>query len=163
MEFSYITYIGAHTEKVWQALTDPETSTKYFFGRRVKSTWRVGSPIEYLMPNGQVDVFGTLLEIKRGRLLAYTFDSKQGKHVEREQPTRVRIELKPLGPITRLRLVHDELLEIDLEKNYDTFAGINNGWPAILSNLKSVIETGQPVLVFAKPPTMDDPDSLKPR
>lgn len=61
----------------------------------------------------------------------------------REQPSRVTFEITPLGATVKLKLQHEDLIPADLVDREDTFEGINNGWPAILSNLKSLLETGK--------------------
>jgi hypothetical protein len=58
---------------------------------------------------------------------------------------RVTYELTPMGPTVKLRLIHENLLPEDIEKDSNQFKGINNGWPAILSSLKSLLETGEPI------------------
>ena len=51
-----------------------------------------------------------------------------------------------MGPLVRFRLIHENLLPKDVEKDPNTFRGINNGWPAIISSLKSLLETGEPIV-----------------
>ncbi len=58
-------------------------------------------------------------------------------------------KLTPMGPLVKLRLIHENLLPEDLEKDPNKFQGINNGWPAILSSLKSLLETGEPITFSA--------------
>jgi uncharacterized protein YndB with AHSA1/START domain len=161
MDFVYTVYIAATPEKVWDALTRGTMTKKYFFGREVKSSWRKGARVEYLMDDGDIDIFGEVLEVQKPKVLAFTFDTEQKPAGLEDHVTRVRFELHGQGKTTRLRLVHDDLIEEDFESDPNTFKGLNNGWPAILSNMKSVLETGKPCLKFPKPPRHDDPELLK--
>ena len=65
--------------------------------------------------------------------------------LKRTSPSRLTYELTPMGPLVKLRLIHENLLPEDIEKDPNQFRGINNGWPAILSSLKSLLETGEPI------------------
>jgi hypothetical protein len=64
---------------------------------------------------------------------------------KRSGPSRVTYELTPMGDQVRLRLIHENLLPDDVEASPNTFKGINNGWPAVISSLKSLLETGQAI------------------
>jgi hypothetical protein len=69
----------------------------------------------------------------------------------------VTFELKPMGPSTvKLTLVHEGLRDEDFESDGNKFRGVNNGWPVIVSNLKSVLETGKAAMAFAAPPRAED-------
>jgi uncharacterized protein YndB with AHSA1/START domain len=93
------------------------------------------------------DHAGTVLECEPGRKLVYTWNSKDKPEVatKRKGLSRVTYELTPMGSQVRLRLIHDNLLLEDMEKDPNTFHGINNGWPAVLSSLKSLLETGEAI------------------
>ncbi len=64
---------------------------------------------------------------------------------KRDSLSRVTYELTPMGALVKLRLIHENLLPEDFEKDPNTFQGINNGWPAVISSLKSLLETGEPI------------------
>lgn len=140
-EFSYVTYIAVKPQQVWHALISRRFTPKYFFGRKVESTWEVGSPITFFTPEGEKDVYGEILAFEPGKLLSYTFKHPQDT-TQRKNPSKVRFELTPLGGAVKLKLTHKDLLAQDLEPNSETFRGVNNGWPAILSALKTLLETG---------------------
>lgn len=140
-KFTYVTYIAATPEDVWRALTEGEFTRRYFFGRRVKSDWRTGSPVAFFRPDGQVDVEGVVLRSEALRQLSYTW-AVPGDATPRQKPTRVTFKLEPLVLTVKLTLIHEDLLAGDYDARADTFRGYNNGWPAILSNLKSMLETG---------------------
>ncbi len=141
--FFYVIYIATTPNKLWTALTSSQLSPKYFFGRIVDSEWKSGSTITYWTPAGEKDVTGEILELAPGRRLSFTFKRPQDSN-KRSRPTVVTFDIKALGKIVRLRLAHEHLVSADVEINPDTFRGVNNSWPAILSNLKTVLETGKP-------------------
>lgn len=139
-KFVYVTYIATTTEKLWEALTSSYFTEKYFFGTKIQSDWTEGSSVTYSR-NGQVTDHGKILRVEPHRLLSFTWN-QVGDESSREQPSQVTFELKPMGSTVKLTLKHENLLPTDLVDEDDTFEGLNNGWPAILSNLKSLLETG---------------------
>jgi uncharacterized protein YndB with AHSA1/START domain len=140
--FVYVTYIATTPERLWEALTSGEFTKKYFFERQVQSDWQEGSPVTYLRKDGQLDVRGKVLQCVPQRLLSFTWEVP-GDKTPRQRPTRVTFELQPMDSTVKLTLKHEELLAEDWSDDNNTFRGLNNGWPAILSNLKSLLETGR--------------------
>ncbi|MFE5324346.1 SRPBCC family protein [Paenibacillus sp. NPDC056579] len=138
--FVYVTYIATTPEKLWEALTSTEFTEQYFFGSKIESDWQEGSSVTYSR-NGKVTDYGTVLKAEPHRLLSFTW-TYVGDNTVREQPTRVTFELKPMGTTVKLTLKHDKLLPSDIVEKDDTFEGYNNGWPAVMSNLKTLLETG---------------------
>ena len=149
LKFIYTIYIAATPEKIWTALTSGELTQKYFFGRRVESDWQVGSSVTYWRDNDELDVQGKILECDPPRRLSFTWNVP---NVTRERPSRATFELKSMGSFVKLTLVHDDLIPEDFVEDPNTFRGLNNGWPAILSNLKSVLETGKEFKLYSKIP-----------
>jgi uncharacterized protein YndB with AHSA1/START domain len=145
--FVYVTYIATTPEKLWEALTESDFTEKYFFGSKIESTWQVGSKVTYSR-NGEVTDFGEVLTFEPFSVLSFTW-TYVGDKTARDQPTRVTFKLQPMGSTVKLTLIHEGLMETDLVEKDDTFEGFNNGWPAILSNLKSLLETGDtlPIVV----------------
>lgn len=141
-EFIYTTYINTTPERLWEALTNSEFTQKYFFGLKVESDWKVGSKISYINSKDGIDTFGTILEFQPNKKLTYTFENPHDKNI-REKPTEVTFEIKQVNDFVRLTLTHTNLIDADLEENPNTMQGLNNGWPAIITNLKNVIETGK--------------------
>lgn len=137
-KFVYVTYINTTPEKLWSALTSGEFTEKYWFGSRIQSEWKVGSPFKILTGVAGKDWQGEVLQCEPPRLLSYAFRVSGGS----EHLTRVAFQLEQQGPVVKLTLTHDELDEKD-EKFY---AGISQGWPAVLSNLKSLLEGGRPLV-----------------
>lgn len=140
-EFSYVTYIAVKPQQLWHALTSRRFVPKYFFGRKVESSWEVGAPITFFTPEGEKDVYGEILACEPGKLLSYTFQHPLDSS-KRKNPSQVRFELTPMGGAVRLKLTHKDLLAEDFKQDPNTFRGVNNGWPAILSALKTLLETG---------------------
>jgi uncharacterized protein YndB with AHSA1/START domain len=142
-EFVYTTYIASSAEEVWEALTRGDFTRQYWFGRRIESDWTVGAPVMFF--DGDTDVVtdrGEVLECDPPRRLSYTFHVEFIEALEREAPSRVTFDLDPLGQVVKLTITHDEF-----EPGSPTFEGIRAGWPAILSSLKSLLETGAPLAI----------------
>ena len=148
--FVYATYIKTTPEKLWQALTQGEFSQKYWFGFRIEFELKAGGKMRIHPPPGMEehgDHAGEVLECEPQRKLVYTWRQQDAPEVAKKRAglSRVTYELAPMGPMVRLRLIHENLLPEDVEGNPNTFRGINNGWPAVMSSLKSLLETGVPI------------------
>jgi uncharacterized protein YndB with AHSA1/START domain len=148
--FVYATYIRTTPEKLWTALTQGDFSEQYWMGYRIEVEERAGGRLRIRPPKGGRAIWdesGKVLACEPGRKLVYEFSLIDSPEVaaKREGPSRVTYELTPMGEMVRLRLTHEHLLPEDTEKDPNTLRGINNGWPAILSSLKSLLETGQAI------------------
>jgi uncharacterized protein YndB with AHSA1/START domain/DNA-binding transcriptional ArsR family regulator len=132
--FVYVTYIESSAERVWEALTHPEITALYW-GRRQVSDWEVGSRWQHqrIDGSGSADLGGTVLESRPPHRLIMTW-SPSGE-TSPDRISRVTFEIEPYHEIVRLTVIHDELDD-------EMFAGISQGWPAVLANLKSLLETG---------------------
>ena len=135
-EFVYVTYIATTPEKLWEALTSSEFSKRYWFDTEVKSDWKVGSPFALVM-NGTTTDVGEILQVDRPRRLPYTFHHVLSEAARKERPTKVTFNLEPHGKLVKLTLTHE-----DFEDGSVILDGISKGWPAILSSLKSLLESG---------------------
>jgi uncharacterized protein YndB with AHSA1/START domain len=142
-EFVYVTYIETTPEKLWQALTDSAFTTRYWFDTEVRSDWTVGSPFALVMGGKTTDT-GEILEADPPRRLAYTFKHVLDDAMSKEPATKVAFTIEPWGSLAKLTVTHEGFAE--KSKLLD---GISKGWPAILSSLKSLLETGK---AFAIPP-----------
>jgi uncharacterized protein YndB with AHSA1/START domain len=140
-EFVYVTYIATTPIKLWKALTSSEYTEKYFFGSSITSDWQEGSEVTYSR-SGRVTDYGQIVRCEPYQELSYTW-MYVGDGVEVKEPSRVTFKLIPLNETVKLVLKHENLQPGDLVDREDTFEGLNNGWPAILSNLKSLLETGE--------------------
>lgn len=133
--FVYVTYIESAPEKVWQALTDADLTSEYW-GHSNVSDWQVGSSWEHQRTDGTrtADVVGTVVESTPPRRLVCTWAAPGEEGAD--GPTRVTFDIEPYGGIVRLTVTHENLAD---EAERDAAAA---GWAAVLSNLKSFIETG---------------------
>jgi uncharacterized protein YndB with AHSA1/START domain len=142
--FVYVTYIATTPEKLWQALTTSEFTKQYFFGSEIVSDWQVGSSFK-LMNKDKVQHHGEVLVCEPYSLLTVTWSVKDD---EGERFSKVTYELTPMNSTVKLTLLHEDLLEKDIRKDEGKIEGFNNGWPAVLSNLKSLLETGSILSAF---------------
>jgi uncharacterized protein YndB with AHSA1/START domain len=135
-EFVYVTYIETTPEKLWEALTSSEFSRRYWFGTELKPDWKVGSPLALVM-NGTTTDTGEVLEAEPPRRLSYSFKHVLDDEMRNERPSRVVFTIEPHGNLVKLTLTHEGFAE-----DSKLLDGISKGWPAILSSLKSLLETG---------------------
>ena len=144
----YTIYIASTPEKVWEALTSAEFSRKYFFGNAVEVELKVGGAYIVRTPDGALHISGEVLECEPPRKLAVTFNVNWPALVGILGPTLVTYEIEPAGDAVRLTMTeaHDRPLSDDI------LSGGRQGWPAILSSLKSLLETGKPLAVKMGPP-----------
>ncbi|MBB6673357.1 SRPBCC family protein [Cohnella nanjingensis] len=153
--FAYVTYIATTPEKLWEALTNGDFTEKYWFGRKVQSDWTEGAPVTFRIADGTVAAQGVVLESEPYRRLSYTFQWPEDRTV-RERSTKVTFELQPMEAAVKLSLKHEDLLPTDIRSEHEGFNGINgdginNGWPVILSGLKSLLESGKPLSLRTNP------------
>jgi uncharacterized protein YndB with AHSA1/START domain len=135
-EFVYVTYIETTPEKLWHALTDGNFTERYWFGVRLKSDWKVGSRFA-MMRDGVENDAGEVIEYDPPRRLSYTFVNLSEKY-RGERPARATFVLEPYGEVVKLTLTHE-----GFDAGSKMLPAIAKGWPAILSNLKSMLETGR--------------------
>ena len=135
-EFVYVTYIETTPEKLWEALTSSEFSKRYWFGTEVRSDWKVGSPFA-LVTDGKTSDTGEILVADPPRLLSYTFRHELFEDMRDEPATKVVFTIEPYGEIVKLTVTHEGFAE-----GSKLLGAVSNGWPAILSGLKSLLETG---------------------
>lgn len=140
-EFLYITYIETTPEKLWEALTDSEFSKRYWWDTSVVSDWKVGSPFSLVL-NGRTTDVGEVLETERPRRLSYTFHHILSEVARQEPPTRVTFVLEPYGRLVKLTLIHEDFAEESV-----ILDPISKDWPAIMSGLKSMLESGTPLVI----------------
>lgn len=138
--FVYENYIATTPEKLWGALTSGEFTKKYWLGKELQSDWREGSAVAFLDENGKITEQGFVIKSQPYSLLAYTLKCVQDQ-TEYERMPKVTFKLKPMGSTVKLTLKHEYLSAGAFQDESEGFIGINNGWPAILSNLKSLLET----------------------
>jgi len=135
-EFVYTTYIETTAERLWDALTNGDFTERYWYGHRVASDWKVGSPYRFAM-QGRPSVEGKVLESDRPRRLSYTWDACSAD-AKRECISRVTFDLEPHGKVIKLTVTHNNLDECG-----KTLRDISGGWPLVMASLKSFLETGR--------------------
>ena len=152
--FVYATFIRTTPEKLWEALTSGDFSEKYWMGFRVEVEQKAGGRIRILPGKGMVgrsDHGGDVLVCEKYKKLTYTWmQETQEKDARRDGLSRVTYELTPMGDRVKLRLIHENLLPGDVAEDPNSFQGVNNGWPMVISSLKSLLETGE-AISFALP------------
>jgi uncharacterized protein YndB with AHSA1/START domain len=135
--FIYVSYIETTPEALWEALTSSAFTTRYWWDTSLISDWKVGSPISLVLKGKTTDV-GEILIADRPRRLAYTFHHILNEAALKERPSRVSFALEPHGKLVKLTLTHEGFAGDSV-----VYDGISKGWPAILSSLKSLLETGE--------------------
>ena len=138
-EFVYVTYIETTPDKLWHALTDGDFTERYWFGVRLRSDWKVGSSFEMVHGDGTVSDAGKIVEVDPPRRLAYTFVNLSDTY-RNDRPALATFELEPHGKLVKLTLTHE-----GFTPDSKMLPAISKGWPAILSSLKSLLETGHPL------------------
>ncbi len=134
-------YIRATAEKVWQAITETEFRRQYFYGSTIESDFRPGSPLRSVSPDGELWGDDTVLECEPPHVLSHTWRSLWDEDAAGEPESRVTWRVEPQdGGVCKLTVTHDRL-----EGSPATARGVSGGWAFIISGLKSVLETGQPL------------------
>ncbi len=137
MEKVYEIYIRTTPERLWEAITDPETRAKYTFGARVDSDWKPGSRLKMGAPGaGGLLGEGEVLEVDRPNRLVHTLVALWSDDVRSEGASRVTWQIEPVGDSCHLTVTHDQMRD-------GAHPEIYGGWPMILSGLKTWLETGE--------------------
>lgn len=151
--FSYVTYIRTTPERLWRALTEPVFIRRYFEGGGPASDWKVGSPVRWKMDaDGDYHDWGQrVLESEPYRRLSYTWHNYQPEmaamfgwsdeklaELQQEKLSKVTFEIEPARSAVKLTVLHE-----DFEPDSEMLKGVSEGWPAILANLKSLLETDE--------------------
>jgi uncharacterized protein YndB with AHSA1/START domain len=144
--FVYVTYIRSTPEKVFDAITKPEVARRYW-GHENVSDWKPGSNWQHVRANEQrtVELVGKVVEVSPPTRLVITW-ANASQADDPDATSRVSFDIVPYDDMVRLTVTHDEL-----EAGSGMAKGIQQGWPIVLSSLKSLLETGHAIDVFAKP------------
>ncbi len=135
--FVYVSYIRTTPEKLWSALTDAEFMKQYWFGMHCESRWTAGSSWKLVSADGHTFDAGEIVEAEPPRRLVIRWQHENKPELKAEGPSRCTIELEPLGRSVKLSITHT--IEREPSKLIEAVSG---GWPKIVSNLKSLLETG---------------------
>lgn len=144
--FVYVNYILSTPAKVFEAITKPDVARRYW-GHENVSDWQPGSKWEHVRANDDrtVELVGKVIEISPPTRLVMTW-ANASQASDPESYSRVTFEIEEYENMVRLTVTHDEL-----EADSGMAKGVQKGWPAVLSSLKSFLETGHGLDVFAKP------------
>jgi len=136
--FVYVTFIRTTAEKLWSALTDPEQMKEYWFGMHIKTEWKTGAEWKMVFPDGRVADTGEILAIERPKRIQLKWQNEFKPELKAEGFTVCTLEIEPVGAAVKLTVTHT------IERAESKFIqAVSGGWPKILSNLKSLLETGQ--------------------
>ncbi|HEX4114748.1 MAG TPA: metalloregulator ArsR/SmtB family transcription factor [Solirubrobacteraceae bacterium] len=150
-EFVYTTYIKTTPEQLWQALTDPAFTQRYW-GTSFSSDWKAGSPMTWEYGGVTIaDPAQIVLESEPYRRLAYTwqtvtpefakvvgFGEEYAAKLAAERRSKVSFDIEPIGEGVKLTVVHD-----DFDPGSAMLESVSSGWPLILASLKTLLETGE--------------------
>jgi uncharacterized protein YndB with AHSA1/START domain len=140
-KFVYVTFIRTTPERLWSALTTPEFTKQYWFGMHCESEWKAGSSWRLLFQDGRVADAGEIVEAERPRRLVIKWRNEFRPELKAEGYSRCTIDLEPTGEAVKLTITHE--MEHPGTKFIEAVSG---GWPRIVSNLKSLLETGEVAL-----------------
>jgi uncharacterized protein YndB with AHSA1/START domain len=139
--FVYVTYIRTTPEQLWSALTSPDFMKKYWFGMHQESDWKAGSSWRLVFPDGRVADTGEIVELDPPRRFVLKWRNEFKPELKSEGYSRCTVELEPAAGAVKLTITHV------MDQARSTFIeAVSGGWPRILSNLKSLLETGEIVL-----------------
>jgi len=145
--FIYVTYIRTTQEKLWSALTkDSEFMKQYWFGVHCESEWTAGSPWKMVGSSGDILDAGEIVESEPPRRLVIRWQNQKRPELKAEGPSLCTMELEPSGSAIKLSITHT----IDREPS-KLIEAVSGGWPKIISNLKSLLESGSVALQDAYP------------
>jgi uncharacterized protein YndB with AHSA1/START domain len=145
--FVYVTYIRTTPEKLWAALTQPEFTKRYWAETWQESSWKAGSDWRLMIPDGRVGDVGRILEIDHPRKLVIEWSIDFQPELKAEGPTRVTYELEPAGTAVKFTLTQET--PVAKSKIIDA---MSQGWPHLFASLKSLLETGEPLIESTKWP-----------
>jgi uncharacterized protein YndB with AHSA1/START domain len=137
-KFIYVTYIRTTPEKLWQALTEPEFTRRYWMATWQECEWKPGASWRIVVPGGRVADSGEILEIQPGRRLVLSWRHELNPGMRAEGYSRLTYEMEKQGESVELAVIHQ------MDKPGSKFIeAVSDGWPRILASLKSLLETGE--------------------
>jgi uncharacterized protein YndB with AHSA1/START domain len=139
--FVYVTFIRTTPERLWSALTSPEFTRKYWYGTHQESDWEAGSPWRLVFADGRVADTGEVVEIDPPRRLVLKWRNEFRPELNAEGYSRCTLALEPVDGAVKLTVTHT----MDRAES-KLIEAVSGGWPQVLSNLKSLLETGEVVL-----------------
>ncbi len=147
-ETVYVIYIATTPERVWQALTSSEFTRKYFWDRTIEIEPKRGGAFVLRLPDGRVNVQGKVMEYDPPRRLSVTWHVEWPEDFRKLPECLVTYEIVPAGEAVRLTMTESHSWEVPEA----ILSGGKTGWPAVLSGLKSLLETGKAPAIAMEPP-----------
>ena len=144
----YVIYIAATPDRVWQALTSSEFTRKYFWDRTVEVESNVRGTFVLRLPDGRINVQGKVIEYDRPRKLSVTWQVEWPEEFRKLPECLVTYEIAPAGDAVRLTMTESHSWNVPAA----ILSGGRTGWPAVLSGLKSLLETGKAPAIAMEPP-----------
>ncbi|HEY2663051.1 MAG TPA: SRPBCC family protein [Candidatus Binataceae bacterium] len=140
-EFVYVSYIRTTPDRLWSALTSPDFMKQYWFGMHFETDWKAGSSWRMIFPDGRVADRGEVLVADPPKRLVLKWRNEFRPELKAEGYASCTIDLEPIADVVKLTITH--VMDRAESKLIEAVSG---GWPRILSNLKSLLETGEIVL-----------------
>ena len=137
-------YIHTTPENLWEALTESDFTTQYYYASTIESDFKPGSDFRMTLPDGTEAIRGEVVEAEPGKRLVTTFDARWDDGVAADEPSRISWDIEPQGESVKLKVTHD-----GFAGETETYRQVAGGMPYILSGLKTLLETGKPLAVSA--------------
>ena len=147
--FVYVTFIRTTPERLWSALTTPEFMRDYWFGMHCESDWKAGSPWKLVFPDGRVADSGEIVAADPPRRLVIKWRNQWKPELNAEGDSLCTFEIETVPDVTPQAVKLSVLHAIERPES-KLIEAVSGGWPRILSNLKSLLETGELVLGAVK-------------
>jgi len=139
--FIYVTFIRTTPEQLWSALTNPTFTKKYWFGMHQETDWKPGSSWRMIFPDGRIADTGEIVQVDPPKRLVLRWRNEFRPELKSEGYSRCTVELEPMAGAVKLTITHV------MDRTESKFIeAVSDGWPRVLSNLKSLLETGEVVL-----------------
>jgi uncharacterized protein YndB with AHSA1/START domain len=138
--FAYVTFIRTTAERLWEALVTPEFMRQYWFDMHCESDFKTGSPWKLVFPDGRIADMGEIVEADPPRRLVIKWHNQWKPELKAEGPSLCSFTIEAVpdnAKVVKLSVIHS--MERDDSKLIEAVSG---GWPRILSNLKTLLESG---------------------
>ncbi|HEV8071263.1 MAG TPA: SRPBCC family protein [Planctomycetaceae bacterium] len=146
-QFAYVIYIRTTPEKLWQALIEPEFTRQFWAETWQESEWKPGASWRIMIPDGRVADTGEIVDFEPYRRIVLTWRNEFKPELRAEGYSRLTYELDQQGDSVKLTVLHE------IDKTGSKFIqAVSQGWPPILSSLKSLLETGEALEVTRRWP-----------
>ena len=139
--FVYVTYIRTTPDKLWSALTNTDFAQQYWLGIRPEAEWKAGGSWKLMFKDGRIADVGEIIEFEPAKRLSIRWRNEFKPEMKAEGWSLCTMEIEPVGEAVKLTVTHS------MKREGAKFIGaVSGGWPQVLSNLKSLLETGSVIL-----------------